>query len=181
MKRCARCRCVNAPVRIRGSCEVVYDSRNVSRRGKLLVAMQGGTTDGNRFVENARQQGAVAVVTDSEPTWQKIRAEHPELRRRALSNVGAAHWLEISASFFSSTPSASLHSERRDRHERQDHDDILVGVDAAQCGGVLAVLVGTIEYHVGERSAAVAAHYARIPRSAGSVCRGSEPRVRVRR
>ena len=34
--------------------DVVYDSRDVTT-GALFVAMQGGTTDGNRFVENALQ------------------------------------------------------------------------------------------------------------------------------
>ena len=34
--------------------DVVYDSRQ-ALAGALFVAMQGGTTDGNRYVENALQ------------------------------------------------------------------------------------------------------------------------------
>ena len=58
--------------------DVIYDSRQ-SAPGALFVAMQGGTTDGNRFVENALQQGAVAVVTDSEVDLESLRATPPGL------------------------------------------------------------------------------------------------------
>ena len=43
---------------------VEYDSRRV-KRGTVFVAMRGESTDGNRFIEQALQAGAVAVVTDS--------------------------------------------------------------------------------------------------------------------
>ena len=114
--------------------DVVYDSRNVSP-GALFVAMQGGTTDGNRFIESALQQGAVALVTDSESTWQKVRAERPEFAV-ALVEHGRRALAEISANFFSH-PERSLQSERCDRYERQNHHHIFVGVDAAECGAYL--------------------------------------------
>ena len=41
-----------------------YDSRRV-KPGWLFVAMRGGSTDGNRYIDMAIQSGAVAVVTDS--------------------------------------------------------------------------------------------------------------------
>ena len=47
---------------------VEYDSRRV-KPGCLFVAMHGETSDGNRFIDQAIQAGAVAVVTDS-PTEQ---------------------------------------------------------------------------------------------------------------
>src|ERR1700756_2330677 len=43
---------------------VEYDSRRV-KPGGLFVAMRGETSDGNRFIDQAIQAGAVAVVTDS--------------------------------------------------------------------------------------------------------------------
>src|SRR5262245_51294484 len=43
---------------------VEYDSRRI-RPGSLFVAMRGETSDGTRFVDQAIQAGAVAVVTDS--------------------------------------------------------------------------------------------------------------------
>jgi len=43
---------------------VEYDSRQV-RPGTLFVAMRGGSSDGNRFIDAAIKAGAVAIVTDS--------------------------------------------------------------------------------------------------------------------
>ncbi len=127
--------------------DVIYDSRQAAP-GALFVAMQGGTTDGNRFVENALQQGVVAVVTDSEATWQSLRATHPELAivwvahgRRALAG--------ISANFF-------LHPERR------LHLSGVTGTNGKTTTTYLlksmlrsadrtCILIGTIEYHVAEQ------------------------------
>src|SRR5215472_7528260 len=50
---------------------VEYDSRRV-KPGSLFVAMRGESSDGNRFIDEAIQTGAVAIVTDS-PT-EKPRA-----------------------------------------------------------------------------------------------------------
>jgi UDP-N-acetylmuramoyl-L-alanyl-D-glutamate--2,6-diaminopimelate ligase len=75
---------------------VEYDSRRV-RPGAAFVAMRGGTTDGNRFVDAAFAQGASAVVTDSAEVYARLRRERPELAvaqvehgRRALAEVSAA-------------------------------------------------------------------------------------------
>ncbi|MHB8389242.1 MAG: UDP-N-acetylmuramoyl-L-alanyl-D-glutamate--2,6-diaminopimelate ligase [Acidobacteriaceae bacterium] len=126
--------------------DVVYDSRHVAP-GVLFVAMQGSTTDGNRFVENALQRGACAVVTDSEATWQSLRATHPDL---AIARVdhGRRALAGISANFF-------RHPERRLK---------LSGVTGTngkttttyllesmlRSADRTCILVGTIEYHVAE-------------------------------
>ena len=41
-----------------------YDSRKV-QRGDALIAMKGGTTDGNKYINAAIAQGAVAIASDS--------------------------------------------------------------------------------------------------------------------
>ena len=74
---------------------VEYDSRRV-QPGSLFVAMQGETTDGNRYIEQAVARGAVAVVTDSAAAYdaaangplQVALAEVPH-GRRALATVAA--------------------------------------------------------------------------------------------
>ncbi|MGB9417250.1 MAG: Mur ligase domain-containing protein, partial [Acidobacteriaceae bacterium] len=79
-------------VAIRG---VEYDSRRV-QPGSLFVAMQGGTTDGNRYIEQAVARGAVAVVTDSAAAYEATAngplevalAEVPH-GRRALATIAA--------------------------------------------------------------------------------------------
>lgn len=82
-----------ASVDLRG---VHYDSRRITA-GDVFVAMRGGTTDGNRFVEAAVQNGAAAVVTDSPAVFEDLKAKHSELAlahvehgRRALAEVSAA-------------------------------------------------------------------------------------------
>ena len=75
---------------------VEYDSRRVGP-GAAFVAMRGGSTDGNRFIETALEQGAVAVVTDSHEAYELLRREHPKIGgalvehgRRALAELTAA-------------------------------------------------------------------------------------------
>ena len=45
---------------------VEYDSRRV-KPGSLFVAMRGESSDGNRFIDQAIQSGAVAIVTLNRP------------------------------------------------------------------------------------------------------------------
>jgi UDP-N-acetylmuramoyl-L-alanyl-D-glutamate--2,6-diaminopimelate ligase len=125
--------------------DVAYDSRNVTA-GALFVAMQGGTTDGNRYVENALQQGAVALVTDSEPTWRKVRAEHPDLAI-ALVEHGRRALAEISANFFSH-PECSLRLSGVTGTNGKTTTTYLLE-SMLHSAGRISVLVGTIEYHVG--------------------------------
>ncbi len=73
---------------------VHYDSRRIER-GDVFVAMQGGSSDGNRFIAGAIERGAAAVVTDSRALWER-RAEFGRVPfflvqsgRRALAGIAA--------------------------------------------------------------------------------------------
>lgn len=84
---------VDSPVEIAG---VEYDSRRV-KTGDVFVAMRGEATDGNRYIQQAIVQGAVAIVTDSRTAYESLRHEHAGLGvalvthgRRALAEVSAA-------------------------------------------------------------------------------------------
>ena len=75
---------------------VEYDSRRV-RPGSVFVAMKGGSTDGNRYVDKAIAADALGIVTDSAPTFDHLlvfQAGLPLLEvehgRRALSQASAA-------------------------------------------------------------------------------------------
>ncbi len=125
--------------------DVVYDSRQVTA-GAMFVAMHGGTTDGNRFVENALQQDAVAVVTDSEPTWQKIRGDHPDFAV-ALVDHGRRALAEISANFFSH-PERSLRLSGVTGTNGKTTTTYLLE-SMLRSAERTSVLVGTIEYHIG--------------------------------
>src|SRR5579872_1164651 len=69
---------------------VEYDSRRV-KPGSVFVAMHGDTSDGNRFIDQAIEAGAVAIVTDSaneKPREGVAWAVVPH-GRRALARVSA--------------------------------------------------------------------------------------------
>jgi len=69
---------------------VEYDSRRV-KPGCVFVAMRGETSDGNRYIDQAIQAGAVAVITDSsseKPRQGMAWAVVPH-GRRALARVSA--------------------------------------------------------------------------------------------
>jgi UDP-N-acetylmuramoyl-L-alanyl-D-glutamate--2,6-diaminopimelate ligase len=75
---------------------VEYDSRRV-RPGAVFVAMKGGTTDGNRYVDKALTAGALGIVTDSAQTFDHLAVYQPGLPilevehgRRALAQASAA-------------------------------------------------------------------------------------------
>ena len=75
---------------------VEYDSRRV-RPGAVFVAMKGGSTDGNRFVEKAITAGALGIITDSAQAFDHLTVYQPgvpllhvEHGRRALAQASAA-------------------------------------------------------------------------------------------
>jgi UDP-N-acetylmuramoyl-L-alanyl-D-glutamate--2,6-diaminopimelate ligase len=134
--------CEGPPAEVTG---VAYDSRRVGR-GDVFVAMRGGVTDGNRFVDAALQQGAAAVVTDSHEVYAKLRQEHAsvgaalvEHGRRALAEVAAV---------------VMGHPERRlalsavtGTNGKTTTAFLLESM--LRSAGRACVLIGTIETHVG--------------------------------
>lgn len=123
---------------------IEYDSRRV-RAGAVFVAMKGGTTDGNRYVEKAIKAGALGIITDSAQTFDHLTVYQPgipvlevEHGRRALA--------QASAVFFG-------HPERKLAAIG------ITGTNGKTTTAFLAeallnfaarktVLIGTIEYHV---------------------------------
>ena len=65
-----------------------YDSRRV-QPGWCFVAMRGGTTDGNGYIDAALQAGAVAVVSDSLSPRGEIPWARVQHGRRALAHLSA--------------------------------------------------------------------------------------------
>ena len=123
---------------------IEYDSRRV-HPGSVFVAMKGGTTDGNRYVDKAIAAGAIGIITDSSPTFDHLvvyKSEVPVLEvehgRRALA--------EASAAFFG-------HPERKlaatgitgtnGKTTTAFLTEALLNAAARK-----TVLIGTIEYHV---------------------------------
>ena len=123
---------------------VEYDSRKV-RAGSVFVAMKGGSTDGNRYVEKAIAAGALGIITDSAQKFDHLlvfEAGLPVLEvehgRRALA--------EASAAFFG-------HPERRlaatgITGTNGKTTTAFLLEELLNAAARKTVLVGTIEYHV---------------------------------
>ncbi len=133
----------SSPVEVAG---VEYDSRRVGR-GDVFVAMRGGATDGNRYIEAAIAQGAAAVVTDSRKAYEDLRREHASIAA-ALVAHGRRALAEISVTVMG-------HPERRLALSA------VTGTNGKTTTAFLleamlrsvrrtCVLIGTIETHVGD-------------------------------
>ncbi len=123
---------------------IEYDSRRV-RPGAVFVAMRGGATDGNRFIDKAVAAGAVGIVTDSAQTFDHLLVYRPDVPvievqhgRRALAQASAAFY---------------------DHPERRLSATGITGTNGKTTTAFLTesllnfaqrttVLIGTIEYHV---------------------------------
>jgi UDP-N-acetylmuramoyl-L-alanyl-D-glutamate--2,6-diaminopimelate ligase len=123
---------------------VEYDSRRV-RPGAVFVAMKGGSTDGNRYVDKAIAAGALGIITDSSPTFDHLlvyQAGTPVLEvehgRRALA--------EASAAFFGH-PERKLGATGITGTNGKTTTAFLLE-ELLNAAARKTVLVGTIEYHV---------------------------------
>ena len=123
---------------------VEYDSRRV-RPGSVFVAMKGGSTDGNRYVEKALGAGAVGIITDSAPTYDHLLVYQPgvpvvevEHGRHALAQASAA---------FFGHPERKLVATGITGTNGKTTTAFLTEA-LLNAAGRSTVLVGTIEYHV---------------------------------
>ena len=123
---------------------VEYDSRKV-RAGSVFVAMKGGSTDGNRYVEKAIAAGALGIITDSAQKFDHLlvfEAGLPVLEvehgRRALAQASAA---------FFGHPERTLAAigitGTNGKTTTAFLTEALLNAAARK-----TVLIGTIEYHV---------------------------------
>jgi len=123
---------------------VEYDSRKV-RSGSVFVAMKGGSTDGNRYVEKAIAAGALGIITDSGPSFDHLLVYHAGLPvlevehgRRALAQASAA---------FFGHPERKLAATGITGTNGKTTSAFLIEA-LLNAAARKTVLVGTIEYHV---------------------------------
>ncbi|HEY4355512.1 MAG TPA: UDP-N-acetylmuramoyl-L-alanyl-D-glutamate--2,6-diaminopimelate ligase [Acidobacteriaceae bacterium] len=125
---------------------VHYDSRRIAA-GDVFVAMRGGTTDGNRFVEAALRNGAAAVVTDSAAIFDELKAKYPD-RALALVEHGRRALAEVSSTVFGK-PQEKLKLTAVTGTNGKTTTAFLVE-QMLRWAGRRSVLLGTIETHVGD-------------------------------
>jgi UDP-N-acetylmuramoyl-L-alanyl-D-glutamate--2,6-diaminopimelate ligase len=118
---------------------VEYDSRRV-KPGSLFVAMQGESSDGNRFIDQAIQAGAVAIVTDSP-------AEKPrEGVAWALVPHGRRALARISENFYRRPAERIAVTGITGTNGKSTTAFVIESILTA--AGRKSALIGTIEYHV---------------------------------
>jgi len=123
---------------------IEYDSRRV-RPGSVFVAMKGGSTDGNKYVDKAIAAGALGIITDSAPKFDHLLVFQPGLPvlevehgRRALAAASAA---------FFGHPERKLAATGVTGTNGKTTTAFLIEA-LLNAAARTTVLVGTIEYHV---------------------------------
>src|SRR2546423_244077 len=118
---------------------VEYDSRLV-KPGCVFVAMQGETSDGNRFIEQAIKSGAVAIVTDSpsETPREGVAWALVPHGRRALAR--------LSANFYKRPAERIAVTGITGTNGKSTTAFLIESILTA--AGRKSALIGTIEYHV---------------------------------
>jgi len=123
---------------------VEYDSRKI-RPGVVFVAIKGGSTDGNRYVEKALAAGALGVITDSSQMFDHLLVFAPgapvlevEHGRRALAQASAA---------FFGHPERQLAATGITGTNGKTTTAFLIEA-LLNAAARKTVLIGTIEYHV---------------------------------
>ncbi len=120
---------------------IEYDSRQVTN-GSLFAAMQGETTDGNRFIEKAIAQGAAAVLTDSAAAFDTFQQAIPIAQVDHGRNALAI----ASANFFGHPEKQLALSGITGTNGKTTTAFLLDAI--LNHAGRKTVLVGTIEYHI---------------------------------
>ena len=118
---------------------VEYDSRRV-KTGCLFIAMRGETSDGNRFIDQAIQAGAVAIVTDSPAEHQR------EGVAWALVPHGRRALARISENFYKRPAERIAITGITGTNGKSTTAFLIESIlSAADCK---SAMIGTIEYHV---------------------------------
>ena len=125
---------------------VQYDSRRVSL-GDVFVAMHGGTSDGNAFINTAIRKGAAAVVTDSPETFDQLKRKQPELAI-ALVESGRRGLSEVSSAVFGAPEKVLKISAVTGTNGKTTTAFLLEQM--LRSVGRKCVLLGTIETHIGD-------------------------------
>jgi UDP-N-acetylmuramoyl-L-alanyl-D-glutamate--2,6-diaminopimelate ligase len=121
---------------------VEYDSRAL-RAGAAFVAMQGVSTDGNRYVRAALDAGAAAIVTDSRESFAYADSRGVPV---ALIEHGRRALAEVSANFFRHPERALSLSAVTGTNGKTTTTFLLEGL--LRSAGRKSVLIGTIETHI---------------------------------
>ena len=125
---------------------VEYDSRRV-RRGSLFLAMSGGTTDGNRYIGKAIEQGVSAVVSDSAAAFADTARKHPQIAVAEIPAGGGRRAMAVLAANFFHHPERRMALSGVTGTNGKTTTAFLLDA-MLNSTGRKTVLIGTIENHV---------------------------------
>src|SRR5271155_4121123 len=125
-----------------GVSSVEYNSRRV-KPGSLFVAMRGESSDGNRFIDQAIQAGAVAVVTDS-----AVETPRPGMAWAVVPN-GRRALARVSANFYKKPAERIAVTGITGTNGKSTTAFVVESILTA--AKRKSALIGTIEYHVAGR------------------------------
>jgi UDP-N-acetylmuramoyl-L-alanyl-D-glutamate--2,6-diaminopimelate ligase len=125
---------------------VEFDSRRVGR-GSLFLAMQGETTDGNRYTGKAVEQGAAAVVTDSAAAFAETARRFVEIAVAEVPAGGGRRAMAAIAMNFFAHPERQLALSGVTGTNGKTTTAFLLEAMLNSVGRK-TVLLGTIENHV---------------------------------
>ncbi len=123
---------------------IEYDSRQV-RPGSVFVAMKGGSTDGNRYVDKAIAAGAAGIITDSAHMFDHLTVYEAGLPILEVEH-GRRALAEASAAFFGH-PERKLAATGITGTNGKTTTAFLIET-LLNAAARSTVLIGTIEYHV---------------------------------
>jgi len=123
---------------------VEYDSRRV-RPGAVFVAMKGGSTDGNRYIDKAIAAGAAAIITDSAQAFDHLLVYNPDIPVLAVEH-GRRALAAASAAFFGH-PERKLAATGITGTNGKTTTAYLIE-SLLNAAARASVLISTIEYHV---------------------------------
>lgn len=126
--------------------QVCYDSRKV-QKGDLFVAIRGTLNDGNKYITESIERGALVIVTDQDCAIDDSYLMHKGVAKILVPDARIALAI-ISGNYY----------------EHADRDLILIGVTGTngkttttyliqhlfKCAGKTMGLIGTIEYDFGD-------------------------------
>jgi UDP-N-acetylmuramoyl-L-alanyl-D-glutamate--2,6-diaminopimelate ligase len=138
---------------------VEFDSRRVGRGttpagrpvgdpgGSLFLAIQGGTTDGNRYIGRAVEQGAAAIVTDSAAAFAETARRFAEIAVVQVPAGGGRRAMAAIAMNFFGHPERQLALSGVTGTNGKTTTAFLLDA-MLNAVGRKTVLMGTIENHV---------------------------------
>jgi len=137
---------VTGEVQRRDVADIVYDSRKV-QKNSVFVAIKGYKTDGHKFLQDAINKGAVAVVVEDDDSIPDELITHSKIAKLVVNNSRIA-LAELSKGFYKDPTSKLKLVGITGTNGKTTSTFILKNI--LQSSGYRTGLVGTIANYVGD-------------------------------